>query len=314
MSAPPGWFQDPQGPAGHLRWWDGQAWTEQRVAPLDNPVPAVWNPLEWATRHPRSAVAAVVIGLLAIAGVVDAANEEPSLPGDRPSANAPAEAPLLVPEPDGDAGQTDEARDRPADASPEPAPRRESPRPERESRTYLVTRIVDGDTLELGNGETVRLVGIDTPERGECGYQAASDNLARLVLGKQVKLAESDEDRDRYDRLLRYVDIGNQDAGLRLIKNGLAIARYDSRDGYGFHPRERHYIAADKGAKQFACAPEPQPLVQEPPAGGSCEPGYTPCVPAYPPDVNCPDVNGPIAVTGSDPHRLDADNDGIACE
>jgi hypothetical protein len=141
-----------------------------------------------------------------------------------------------------------------------------------------------------------------------------TDNLARLVLGRQVTLGESDEDRDRYGRLLRYVDVGNQDAGLRLIKNGLAIARYDSRDGYGFHPRERRYIAADKGARQFACAPKPQPFVQQPPAGGNCEPGYTPCVPAYPPDVNCPDVDGPITVTGSDPHGLDADNDGNACE
>src|SRR4051812_47910748 len=40
---------------------------------------------------------------------------------------------------------------------PEPAA---SPRP---AKTYLVARIVDGDTLELGNGEIVRLVGIDTP-------------------------------------------------------------------------------------------------------------------------------------------------------
>jgi endonuclease YncB( thermonuclease family) len=74
-----------------------------------------------------------------------------------------------------------------------------------------------------------------------------------LVLGQAVRLLRPDEDRDRYGRLLRYVDIGNQDAGLRLIKRGLAIARYDSRDGYGFHPREPRYIAADRGAAQVAC-------------------------------------------------------------
>lgn len=48
--------------------------------------------------------------------------------------------------------------------------------------------------------------------------------------------------------------------------------------------------------------------------GGACAPGYSPCVPPYPPDLDCPDVGGPIYVTGSDPHGLDADNDGVACE
>lgn len=46
----------------------------------------------------------------------------------------------------------------------------------------------------------------------------------------------------------------------------------------------------------------------------NCEPGYDPCVPPYPPDVDCADVGGPITVTGSDPHGLDADGDGIGCE
>jgi hypothetical protein len=45
-----------------------------------------------------------------------------------------------------------------------------------------------------------------------------------------------------------------------------------------------------------------------------CAEGYDPCVPPYPPDVDCPDVDGPVTVTGSDPHGLDADNDGVACE
>ena len=83
--------------------------------------------------------------------------------------------------------------------------------------------------------------------------RAGSSPPARLVLGKSVRLGRSDEDRDRYGRLLRYVDVGAQDAGLRLIKNGLAIAGYDSRDGYGYHPREPLYVAEDKHVKQFVC-------------------------------------------------------------
>ena len=187
----------------------------------------------------------------------------------------------------------------------------QKPAPER-GRTYYVARVVDGDTLELGNGEKVRLVGIDTPEVGECGYQEASDALSRMVLGRQVRLTVSDENRDRYGRLLRYVDVGSVDAGLRLIKRGLAVARYDSRDGYGFHPREPVYVAADKASKDFSC-PRTAPLVGGA-AGKQCAPGYHPCVPPYPPDVDCADVNGPIYVTGSDPHHLDGDGDGVACE
>ena len=133
-----------------------------------------------------------------------------------------------------EAASEEEATATPA-AKPKTGPKPETkPKP----TTYLVVDVVDGDTIELGNGQTVRVVGIDTPERGECGYEKASDNLARLVLGKRVRLADSDEDTDRYGRLLRYVDVGSVDAGLAQIKQGFAIARYDSRDGYGFHPRE----------------------------------------------------------------------------
>jgi endonuclease YncB( thermonuclease family) len=190
-----------------------------------------------------------------------------------------------------------------------PAPHR-SPKPTKPApRTYLVTRVVDGDTLEVGTGEIVRLVGIDTPEVGECGYEPASANLRRLVLGRRVRLTVSDEDRDRYGRLLRYVDVGPVDAGLRQIQQGYAVARYDSRDGYGYHPRENRYIAADQASPDYRCPRAPAPLV-----GRGCAPGYHPCIPPYPPDLDCSDVHGPIRVTGPDPHGLDADHDGVACE
>lgn len=195
-----------------------------------------------------------------------------------------------------------------------PAPKQPSrPKAKAKPRTFLVVHVVDGDTIDLANGESVRLVGIDTPERGECGYDTATANLARLVEGKRVRLTMSDEDRDRYGRLLRYVNVGDMDAGLRQIKSGWAIARYDSRDGYGFHPRENVYIATDKAVPDKRC-PKPQPVAPAAPAGDGCAPGYSPCVPPYPPDVDCADVNGPITVTGSDPHGLDRDGDGIACE
>jgi endonuclease YncB( thermonuclease family) len=209
------------------------------------------------------------------------------------------------------AEKSDKTDDRARPEQPE-----KSPVPEPQSRTWLVVEVIDGDTVDLGNGERVRLVGIDTPERGECGYEKAADALSALVLGRQVELARSDEDRDQYDRLLRYVDVDRIDAGLELVRRGLAVARYDSRDGYGFHPREPKYIAADRGSKPV-CPTRPVGFAgtgQQDGGQKGCAPGYSPCVPVYPPDVDCADVDGPVTVTGTDPHGLDGDGDSTACE
>lgn len=46
----------------------------------------------------------------------------------------------------------------------------------------------------------------------------------------------------RVNARLRYIDVGDIDAGLNQIRSGFAIARDDSRDGYGYHPREGLYI------------------------------------------------------------------------
>ena len=202
-----------------------------------------------------------------------------------------------------------EREERTEESAPSSEPKSElKPKP----KTYRVVQVVDGDTVDLGNGETVRLAGIDAPEVGECGSKRARNKLASLVLGKRISLGASDEDRDRYGRLLRYIDADGTDAGLRLIKAGLAIARYDSRDGYGFHPREPKYVKADRASRAFTCA-KPVPLVTQP-QEENCAPGYSPCIPPYPPDLDCPDIGHPVRVTGSDPHGLDRDGDGVACE
>jgi micrococcal nuclease len=79
-----------------------------------------------------------------------------------------------------------------------------------------VVRVVDGDTIvaHLGSGtETVRLIGIDTPESVaphravECYGHEASTRLASLLPpGTLVRLSRDVEARDRYDRLLAYVE------------------------------------------------------------------------------------------------------------
>ena len=187
--------------------------------------------------------------------------------------------------------------------------------------TGKVTRVIDGDTVEVNGYGTIRVIGIDTPERGECGFAKATSVMKNLVLGKTVTLVPGARDnKDRYDRLLRYVDVGNQDAGLQLIKRGLAIARYDSRDGYGAHTRESRYVSADNNSpdrtQEFCPAPPPPDPEPQPPSG-NCDPAYPDfCIPPPPPDLDCGDIaGGSFTVLPPDPHGFDGnDGDGLGCE
>jgi hypothetical protein len=61
-------------------------------------------------------------------------------------------------------------------------------------------------------------------------------------------------------------------------------------------------------------AEEIEAIEEETEEASGCDPNYSGCVPPYPPDVDCPDVGETVSVYGSDPHGLDADNDGIGCE
>ena len=118
--------------------------------------------------------------------------------------------------------------------------------------TAKVVRWVDGDTVETSRG-TVRLIGVDTPERGRCGYVKATQ-LARLLApaGSVIRLGNpgSVKNQDHYGRLLRYVDRGRRDIGNAQIWHG-AWARYDSRDGYQRHPRQAKYRRVDARHRNY---------------------------------------------------------------
>ncbi len=109
--------------------------------------------------------------------------------------------------------------------------------------------VVDGDTIRLKSGTYVRLIGIDTPEVGQCGYRKAKRQLNKWV-GDTARLVNpaAVDDKDTYDRLLRYVHASGRDTGLALIRRGLAKARYDGRDGYDRHPRQHSYRKTDRNS------------------------------------------------------------------
>lgn len=213
-----------------------------------------------------------------------------------------------------------------------------TPPPDRpRGRTYLVTEVVDGDTVHLDKpGETsVRIIGIETPETVhpsepvECGGPAASAAAERLLSGQRVRLVydPSQGRTDSYGRVLGYLEVpGLGDYGLRMINRGFA-AEYTYDTAYR---KQAQYLAAQQRAQSAdrgvwgRCGgvdtpleqPTTEPETQAPPddTGSGCAPGHSPCVAPYPPDLDCDDVDGPITITGDDPHGFDADGDGIGCD
>ncbi len=119
---------------------------------------------------------------------------------------------------------------------------------------WSVVSVIDGDTFDAerdGTRERVRIIGIDTPEREQCGYAEASAALADAIGRRSVTLVSGAETaRDTYGRLLRYVELDGADVGLDLIERGLAVARYDSRSGQP-HDRELTYWAADDASEDL---------------------------------------------------------------
>jgi endonuclease YncB( thermonuclease family) len=121
-----------------------------------------------------------------------------------------------------------------------------------------VSRVTDGDTLQVqlpgGRLEYVRLIGIDTPEvhgRTECGGSEASHGMGRLApVGSRVLLVSdpTQADRDRYDRLLRYVHRAGTDVGRAQVAAGRArvyVYRDDPFRRTGSYERAERLAQAD---------------------------------------------------------------------
>ena len=95
----------------------------------------------------------------------------------------------------------------------------------------LVVEVVDGDTARValgGREESVRYIGIDTPEsvipgeRPECFGKPAARLNRELVEGERVTLVFGRERRDRYGRLLAYVYAGERLVNAEILRRGYA--------------------------------------------------------------------------------------------
>ena len=242
----------------------------------------------------------------------------------------------------------DGANRRPSNRSENPAhkstakksePKKSTPiksAPEPSVNMVLVTRVVDGDTIEVnyrGSIVDIRLIGVDTPETVhptepvECFGPAASHFTTATLTEETVRLEFDVERRDYYGRLLAYVWHDGKLFNRALVQRGFATV--------STYPPNVRYVARFNAAQDQAqstgrglwegCSASQVPdssagtgTVADP--SGTCD-GYSPCLPPAS-DYDCaggsgdgPEyAQGPIEVTGSDPYELDTEGDGIACE
>lgn len=98
------------------------------------------------------------------------------------------------------------------------------------NNTYIVKRVIDGDTIELENKQIVRYIGVDSPELHhpkiaiQCFASASAEFNKKLVEGKTVRLEKEVSETDKYKRLLRYVYVDQVFVNKKLVDEGYAYA------------------------------------------------------------------------------------------
>ena len=87
-------------------------------------------------------------------------------------------------------------------------------------------RVIDGDTLRCGR-ERIRVQGVDTPEKGQPGYDAAKERLRQLTEGKHLRIERVA--KDKYGLTVGKVTVDGEDVGKRLKQEGYAKPRTPRR-------------------------------------------------------------------------------------
>ena len=318
---PAGWYPDPHG--GGQRYWNGSGWTEhtsgvtvpavqQRVSQPGAPPPVVW-PERQPYKPPKAETWKWVVGGIVALAVIAGVTSDDSNTGDDNGSRDDAASEMDL---------TGQSQSEELPGANDDAAEREERRKRREARgrTGLVTSVVDGDTLIIAGVGRVRLIGIDTPERGQECYEEATDYLRGQVGGQTVRYRYQSDRTDPYDRAL-----------LDIFRDGRLVNLDIARAGWGeeltIAPNDRYADRMATAEAEARSAPrgrwagcttepelEPEPDPQPAPSEPDEDSGGGGSLPPPPPDLDCSDVDGPVTVGPSDPHRLDADGDGVGCE
>lgn len=119
-------------------------------------------------------------------------------------------------------------------------------------QTYKVLRVIDGDTIIVdkdGEQTRVRLIGVDTPETVKPNtpvqpYGKEASNYTKRHLNNQnVRLEYDREEKDRYGRTLAYVWLGNEMYNEKIVKEGLARAKF-------YRPNDKYQIRIEQAQKE----------------------------------------------------------------
>ncbi|MCP4633179.1 MAG: thermonuclease family protein [candidate division Zixibacteria bacterium] len=91
---------------------------------------------------------------------------------------------------------------------------------------YYDKNILDGDTFITDDSITVRLIGIDTPEKGDKFAEEATELLSRLLDRGNVRLEYGQQRFDKYGRTLAYVYVDSAFVNKAMLDSGLAVVYF----------------------------------------------------------------------------------------
>lgn len=213
----------------------------------------------------------------------------------------------------------------------------------KEEELFLVTRVIDGDTIEIESGDKVRYIGIDTPETKHpskpvgCYGKEAEVKNKDLVEGKKVKLEKDISETDKYGRLLRYIYLDGVMINELLVKEGYAQASSyppDIKYQDKFNDAEKKAREEERGLWGEVCnsLPSPTPTPTPTPTLAPTyapKPTVVPIKPTTAPPIttssyscncsktcsnmsSCDEAYYQLNTCGCS--RRDGDSDGVPCE
>lgn len=183
----------------------------------------------------------------------------------------------------------------------------------------LVTRVVDGDTIDVqinGQKEVIRLIGINAPETNDCFGKEATDKALSLLSSKAVNL-EADptqDDRDKYRRLLRYVFVDGANFEELMVREGFA-KEYTYNKAYKyqflFKSAQKEAIEQKRGLWADGACSNSSKIELQP--SGNVQGSYAcDCSKLCSQIATCDEAYYQLNQCGCS--RRDSDHDGIPCE